>query len=29
MKMKAARVILFTWQIDRMTEFYREVMGYR
>ena len=27
MKFKAARVILFTRQIDRMTEFYRDVMG--
>jgi catechol 2,3-dioxygenase-like lactoylglutathione lyase family enzyme len=27
MKMKAARVILFTRQIDKMTEFYRDVMG--
>jgi catechol 2,3-dioxygenase-like lactoylglutathione lyase family enzyme len=27
MKMKAARVVLFTRQIDKMTAFYRDVMG--
>jgi catechol 2,3-dioxygenase-like lactoylglutathione lyase family enzyme len=27
MKMTVARVILFTRQIDKMTEFYRDVMG--
>ena len=27
MKLTAARVILFTRQIDKMTEFYRDVMG--